>query len=94
MAWADYLFNGLGDKADRLTRLAPGTDAEIEERISASTSSYTTKSVEDTFRPETVFESFHHQAKTPISNKVLLAGFLMLWLKRCSCRYFPTSHSS
>ena len=49
MAWANYLFNGLGDKADRLTRLAPSTDAEIRERISASTSSYTTESAEDIF---------------------------------------------
>ena len=46
-------------------------------------SSYTTESVKDTFRPGTVFESFHHQVKTPISNRALLAGFLMLWLKRC-----------
>jgi len=51
MAWANYLFNGLGDKADRLTRLAPNTDAEIKERISVSISSYTTESNEDTFRP-------------------------------------------
>jgi len=42
MAWANYLFNDLGDKADRLTRLAPSTDAEIKEKISASTSPYTT----------------------------------------------------
>ena len=34
-------------------------------------------------RPGTVFESFHYQAKTHISNRALLAGFLMLWLKRC-----------
>ena len=42
MAWADYLFHDLGDKADRLTCLAPSTDEEIKEKISASTSSYTT----------------------------------------------------
>ena len=83
MAWTDYLFNDLGDKVDRLTCLALRTDAEIEKRINASTSSYTIKSIEDTFRPGTVFESFHHQAKTLISNRALLAGFLMLWLKRC-----------
>jgi len=38
---------------------------------------------EDTFRPGIVFESFHYQAKTSFSNRALLAGFLMLWLKRC-----------
>ena len=83
IAWIDYLFNGLGDKADWLTRLALSTDVEIKERISASTSSCTTKSAEDTFRLGTIFKSFHYQAKTPISNRALLAGFLMLWLKRC-----------
>jgi len=42
MAWANYLFYGLGDKADRLTHLVSSTDAEIKEMISTSTSSYTT----------------------------------------------------
>jgi len=45
--------------------------------------------VEDTFTPGTVFESFHYQAKAPISNKALLAGFLMLWLKRCVVPTLP-----
>jgi len=90
MAWANYLFSGLKiffsglrDKADRLSCLNPSTNAEIKERIDASTSIYTTKSNENTFRPGTVIESFHHQAKAPISNSALLAGFLILWLKRC-----------
>ena len=77
-AWAYYLFNGLGDKADRLTHLAPSTDAKIKERISASTSSYITESAKDTFRLGTVFESFHYQAKAPVSNRALLARFLIL----------------
>jgi len=85
MAWAKYLFNGLGDKVDRLTHLAPSTDVEIEGRISTSMSSYTTESVEGTFRLGTVFKSFYHQPKTPISNRAMLAKFLMLWLKQCSC---------
>jgi len=65
MGWADYLFSCLGDETDRLTRLALSTDAEIKERINASTPSYTIDSIEDTFRPGTVFESFQYQAKTP-----------------------------
>ena len=60
MDCVDYLFNGLGDKVDRLTHLAPSIDAEIKERISASTASYIMESVEDTYRPGTVFESFHY----------------------------------
>jgi len=84
MARASYLFNGLGDKADRLTYISCSTDAEIEERISASTSSYTMESVEDTFRPGTVFESFHHQAKTPISNSP--ASWLFNAMVEAVCR--------
>ena len=67
MSWASYLFTDINDKSNLLTRLAPSTDEEITERISASTSSYTTESNEDTFKPDVVFEIFHHQAKIPIS---------------------------
>ena len=66
-----------------MTSLAPCTDEEIAERINASASSYTTESKEDIFKPDTVFESFHHQARVPISDRALLVGFLMLWLKCC-----------
>ena len=66
-----------------MTSLTPCPDEEIAERINASASSYTTESNEDTFKPDTVFESFHHQARVPISDRALLAGFLMLWLKHC-----------
>jgi len=72
-----------------VTSLAPCTDEEIAERISASTSSYTTKSNEDTFKPDTVFESFHYQARILISDWALLAGFLRLWLKRCVVPTLP-----
>ena len=62
--------------------LVPSTNAEIKERINASASSYITESNEDMFKPGMVFEGFHHQARIPISDRSLLAGFLMLWLKR------------
>ena len=89
MSWASYLFNDINDKSNLVTRLAPSTDEEITERISVSTSSYMTESSEDTFRPDTVFESFHHQAKIPISDRALLAGFLTLWLTRCMVPTLP-----
>jgi len=81
MSWASYVFNDINDKYNPVTRLDPSTKEEITERISASTSSYTIESNEDTFKPDTVFESFHHQAKILISDRALLAGFLILWLK-------------
>ena len=83
MSWASYLFNGINEKDSLATSLTPYADEEITERINASTSSNTSESNEDTFRPDMVFESFHHQDRAPISDRALLAGFLMLWLKRC-----------
>ena len=88
MSWATYLFLEV-NKATLMSRLAPSTDEEIFERISASTSSYTTESNEDTFKPDTVFESFHHQARILMSDRALLVGFLMLWLKRCVVLTLP-----
>ena len=69
-----YLFNDLNDEDVPMTCLAPSTDEEIAKRISASNSSYTTESNEDTFKLDTVFENFHHQVKIPISDQALLAG--------------------
>ena len=81
MSWVSYLFNDINEKDSSVTSLAPCTDEEIAERINASASSYTTESNEDTFKLDTIFESFHYQAKIPMSNRALLAGFLMLLLK-------------
>ena len=50
MAWASYLFQGLSDKTDPVSHLAPSTDAEIEEKIDASVSSCTSESNEDIFQ--------------------------------------------
>jgi len=83
VSWANYLFCGLWEKLSLVSRLATSTDAEITERISESVTSYTTESNKDTFKADTVFNSFHQQARIPISDRALLAGFLMLWLKRC-----------
>jgi len=58
MAWANYLFKGLGDKIGQMSHLALSTNIEIEERINTSASSYTIESNEDTFNSDMVFESF------------------------------------
>ena len=87
MSWANYLFPGV-NKTNPMTRLTPSTDEVIFKKTSASTSSYTTESNEDTFKLNTIFESFHHQAKVPMPDRALLEGFLMLWLKRWWCRRY------
>ena len=83
MSWANYHFSGLEKKLSLVFRLAASTDAEIVERIFESVTSHVRKSNEDTFKPDTVFDSFHHQTGIPILDRALLAGFLMLWLKWC-----------
>ena len=77
------------DKRSPIGRLKVATDDEIDERISQTVGSYTTESAEDAFKADTTFESFHHQARTPISDRALLAGFLMLWLKKCVVPTLP-----
>ena len=47
------------------------------------------ESNKNTFKPNIIFNSFHHQAKVPISDRALLVGFLMLWLKRCVVPTLP-----
>ena len=89
MSWARYLFHDINEKCSPVTTLAPCTDEEIVERINDSTSSYTIESNEDTFEPDTAFDSFHHQARIPISDRALLPGFLMLWLKHCTVPTLP-----
>ena len=78
MSWANYLFWCLRKKSGLVSRLTASTDAEITEKISESVTSYTTESNEDTFKPDTVSDSFCHQAKIPILDRTLLAEFLML----------------
>ena len=68
-------FQGLSDKTDLVSHLAPSTNAEVEERIDASVSWYITESSKDIFKPDMVFESFHLQARIPISDRALLVRF-------------------
>ena len=35
------------------------------------------------YEKDDTLKSFHHQDRQPISQKALLAGFLLVWLKRC-----------
>jgi len=58
MSWASYLFNDINETSNPVTSLAPCTDEEIAERISASTSSYTTESNEYTVKPDTSLKVF------------------------------------
>jgi len=62
ISWANYLFQGL-EKSSLVTRLAASTDTEIAERIFELVTSYITESNEDTFKPDTDFDSFHHRQR-------------------------------
>ena len=84
LSWANYLFNNVSKKDHSITRLAPLSEQEVDNLVAqASEGFYTTVSNEDGFEPDMLFESYHHKARASISSRALLAGFLMLWLKRC-----------
>ena len=38
---------------------------------------------DDIYEKDNTLKSFHHQARQPISQKAILAGFLLVWQKRC-----------
>ena len=83
LSWAEYLFQNLSDKNAAVSRREASTPETIQALINDATVHYVSEGIEDDFPAQTEFESFHHQAATPISDMALLAGFLMLWLKRC-----------
>jgi len=89
LSWANYMFPGVDDKNVFVTRRGVCTDEEYTARITDSEEFYSTDSNEDIFKPDTLFESFHRQAQTPISDRALLADFLMLWLKKCMVPTLP-----
>ena len=89
LSWANYLFPGVDNKQVLVSRLKVCTEEELADRIADSVDFYTADSDEDIFAAETIFESFHRQARTLISGKALLAGFLMLWLKKCVVPTLP-----
>lgn len=75
-ARVEYLFLNLFSDDKELSTLSICTDVEIEERIASfGTQAYITGSNEDVFKVGTSYESFHYQAKYPLSNMTLLAGF-------------------
>lgn len=86
----EYLFLNLYIDDKEIQTLSPCTKAEIEEKITHyGTQAFVAKSNMDVFKIGTSFESFHYQAKYPLSNIALLAGFLMLWLKHCIIPHPP-----
>jgi hypothetical protein len=77
------------DKTVLVSRCGACTDEELAERVAETMEFYITDSDEDVFKAGIVFESFHRQAQTPISDKALVADFLMLWLKKCVVPILP-----
>jgi len=71
MSWANYPFGGLEEKSNSISRLATSTDAEIVKRISESVTLYVMELSEDTFKHDTIFDSFHYQAKIHLCNVII-----------------------
>lgn len=55
--------------------------------VNVGATSYVIESNKDGFKAGTSFQCFHYQAQTHISNRGLIAGYLMIWLKQCVVLY-------
>jgi len=65
----NYLFQDLGNRTSPVSHLVVSINKEMKERIFETV---TIESNENTFHPDMMFESFHHQAKVSISDRALL----------------------
>lgn len=83
-AWVEYLFQHWDDNShDVQKQVACDTDT-INRRIDTYfTTTYTTESDKVCFKVCTVFESYHYQIATPISDGAIIDRFFIIWLKRC-----------
>jgi hypothetical protein len=82
--WADYLFKNLESRRGRVAPLDHLPHEAVEARsFAAGQIDYTADSDECGFKAGDKFESFHLQAEQPISDKALLAGYLLIWLQKC-----------
>lgn len=71
-------------------KLDPLSQTAMEAWIAnLETTSYVVESYEDGFKAGTIFQSFHYQVQPPISDRGLISGFLMIWLKRCVVPSIP-----
>lgn len=74
--WDNDLFQDVDYPEVAVTKLNPLNQTAIKARIAnLGATSYVRESDEDGFKVGTSFQNFHYQAKMPIFDKVLMAGF-------------------
>lgn len=83
--WAGYLFPGGETGEGVIEHWATVIEREIQARIGTShyEATYTTEGLADDYDEANISSNLHYQVRHQISNRAVLAGFLMLWLKRC-----------
>lgn len=85
---SSYLFKNL--KEGSIVGCKAASQDDIEQCITETGDvSYTIESDESGFKAGTTFKSFHYQPRFHVSNQGPIAGFLMLWLKRCVIPSLP-----
>lgn len=88
--WATYLFRNMKERLAIISGHKPADKDEIEGRIAETGDvSYTINSNKGGFNLGTALRSFHYQAGFPLSDRSLIAGFLILWFKRCIVPSLP-----
>lgn len=80
--WANYLISlDMGNSKRRKENSLDKVDERFQKLERART--YITTQPEGGFDAKITFQIYHYQAVTPMSKEALLAGFLMIWLKKC-----------
>jgi len=81
-SWGNYLFPNLEDALEAAHYGV--VDEDIFQRMQEhSQGDMVMKEDDGIYEKGDILKSFHHQARRPMSQKALLAGFLLVWLKRC-----------
>ena len=80
--WADYLFSILDGVPEDVQFSIPEEDIR-QKMVSSAHEDIVLEEDDGIYERGDRFKSFHHQAKYPMSQKTLLAGFLSVWLKKC-----------
>lgn len=89
ISWAKYLFNGVMSKNEEIFPRGRSTREDVQTMLKGELDKFTSDSMEGGFPTGSHFHSYFHQAKAPLSEKALLAGFFMLRLKRCVVPTLP-----
>ena len=81
-SWRDYLFLNM-EETPEAAHCGVADEDIFSRKQKHSQRDLVMEEDDGPYEKGDVLRSFHHQARRPMSQKALLAGFLTVWLKRC-----------